>query len=151
MIAATSASVDAYVRLSTNSANAALQYMARGYVEEAKQMVSSASVSVATGLLTRAIHRIVNRFDDPAAALVPRYVPLRTREATLLNTVGESMLDVFQDRIGDGPIIEAELAAREGMFGMAATHLLRLREGHTVVYRRVFASVTSIERSSQLR
>jgi hypothetical protein len=139
VIAATSASVDAYVRLSTNSANAALQYMARGYVEEAKQMVSSTSGAVATGLLTRAIQRIVTRFDDPAAALVPRYVALRTREATLLNTVGESMLDVFQDRIGDGPIIEAELAAREGMFGVAATHLLRLREGAMPLFTEGFS------------
>ena len=139
VIAATAESVDAYIRLSTNAANAALQYMARGDVEEAKQMVSSVGTPASGGLLTRFIQRMVVRFDDPAAALVPRYVALRAREATLLNTVGESILDVFHDHIGDGPIIEAEIAAREGMFGIAATHLLRLRDGAMPLFTEGFS------------
>jgi hypothetical protein len=76
----------------------------------------------------RMVQRILDRFDDPAAALVPRYLGLRTREDTVFNTLGDFIFDVFQGS-SDGLVISAELAARQQLFRTAAQRFASIRPG----------------------
>jgi len=136
-----SASTDlltAHVRLSTEWANAAMQYMSQGYIQEAKQLVAAGNERAPSGVARLAL-RITNRFDDPAAAFVPRYLGLRTREATLVNTIGDSLLDLLQLHLSDGVVISAELAARERNFKLAAQHIMTIRTGRIPLFTEGFS------------
>ena len=136
-----SASTDllmAHVRLSTEWANAAMQYMSQGYIQEAKQVVA-AGIERAPSRLARLTLKLTNRFDDPAAALVPRYLGLKTREATLVNTIGDSLLDILQLHLSDGVVISAELAARARNFKLATQHILTIRTGRIPLFTEGFS------------
>jgi hypothetical protein len=138
VVAATNDAVSAHIRLSTEWANAALQYMAQGYVDKATQLVE-AGKERQPSRLSRLLLGIANRFEDPAAALVPRYLGLRTREATLFNTLGESLLDVVHQPISDGHAISCELAARKRNFQLAASHLLNIPAGGLPLFTEGFS------------
>jgi hypothetical protein len=139
--------LQAHVRLNTDWANAALQYTALGRYAEAERLVETASQhdSAAegkfvqwladriakpgqSGRIGHFVQHIVDRFDDPAAALVPRYVGLRTRDATVFNTLGEFVFDLVQG-LSDGLIISAEIAARKNQHEQAASCLLTIPAG----------------------
>jgi hypothetical protein len=149
--------LQAHVRLSTDWANSALQYMALGYYEEAKHLVEGANVhrpSVAAQVVEkvadwfvkpqqpsgigRIVQGVLNRFDDPAAALVPRYLGLRTRDDTVFNTLGDSLLDVVQG-LSDGLVISAEIAARQGLHKIAALHILSIKPGGLPLFAEGFS------------
>jgi hypothetical protein len=138
--------LQAHVRLSTDWANAALQYMALGRYAEASQLVETANQhksraakfvqqiadrttdSAQPGWFGQFVQRLIDRFDDPAAALVPRYVGLRTRDLNVFNTLGDFVLDVIQG-LSDGLIISAEIAARKNQHRLAASDILALPAG----------------------
>jgi hypothetical protein len=82
----------AYVQLSTDWANAAMQYMSKGYYDEAKDLVEAGKIRSddRPSVFRRMVSHIGSRFDDPSAALVPRYLALRLGEDGLLNTLGDS-------------------------------------------------------------
>jgi len=102
--------------------------MTQGSLDEAKQLVESASEHQPSGL-AGFFKRVVNRFEDPAAALVPRYLGLRTREDTIFNTLGQFLLDSFQQELTDVFVISAELAAREQQYKITAQRILNIRPG----------------------
>ncbi|MBV8176469.1 MAG: hypothetical protein JO151_18155, partial [Verrucomicrobia bacterium] len=138
VVSASKELLTAYVRLSTEWANGAMQYMARGYMDQAKQLVLTASERQPSGL-ARLVQKMANRFDDPAAAFVPRYVGLRTHEASVMNTLGESFLDLLQQHLSDGFVISAELAARERQFKQAAEYITSLRPGAMPLFTEGFS------------
>jgi hypothetical protein len=114
----------AYVRLSTDWANAAMQYMSKGYFDEAKDLVEAGKIRSddRPSVFQRMVSHIGSRFDDPSAALVPRYLALRLGEDSLLNTFGDSVLDAFQPNIADGRIISAEASARRQSYQFRLEH-----------------------------
>lgn len=128
----------AHVRLSTEWANAAMQYMAQGYLAEAKELVVSGA-DRERSVLDRVLQKLAKRFDDPAAELVPRYVALRTREVTILNTLHESFLDLFQQYLSDGAVICAETAARERNFKLTAQRIVDIRPGGIPLFTEGFS------------
>lgn len=130
----------AYVRLSTDWANAAMQYMAKGYLDQAKQLVVTGTTArQPSGFISRVFEKIVSRFDDPAAAFVPRYIELRTREATALSTLGESLLDLAQRHLSDGAVISAEVRARAGEFQFAAQLIAGIPQGSMPLFTEGFS------------
>jgi hypothetical protein len=139
--------LEAHVRISTEWANSCMQYMARGYLQEAKQLVltvkrqqsEEAEANPLVAGFQNLRRRILNRFDDPAAELVPRYLGLRTREATIFNTFGDSLLDIFQGDISDGRIITSEVYARTGQFRLAAQQILTIRPGRLPLFTEGFS------------
>jgi|SRR5271165_1492293 len=126
------------VRLSTEWANAAMHYMAEGYLNEAKQLVAEGIKRQPSGL-DWLFQKIANRLEDPAAAFVPRYIELRTREATGLNAVGESLLDLFQKHLSDGDVISAELFARARQFKLAAQYIIGVPPGGIPLFTEGFS------------
>jgi hypothetical protein len=151
----------AHVRLATDWANSALQYMSLGHYEEAKQLVEAASahhpsraaqtVQKIADLFVnpqrpsrvgRIVQRVIDRFDDPAAALVPRYLGLRTRDDTVFR-LGDFLLDVLQvdvlQGLSDGLVISAEIAARKGLHKMAALRILSIPPGGLPLFAEGFS------------
>jgi hypothetical protein len=139
--------LQAHIRLATEWANAALQYMSQGHYAEAKQLAETAiehRLSRAAQAIenvadwfanpqrpTRVgqiVQQVIDRFDDPAAALVPRYIGLRTRDDSVFNTLGDFLLDVIQG-LSDGLVISAEIAARGNQHKMAASRILSIPAG----------------------
>jgi len=128
----------AHVRLSTEWANAAVQYVAQGYVAEAKELIE-ARKDRHSSVLERVLQALVNRFDDPVAELVPRYVALRSRDGTVLTTLPDSLLDLLQEYLSDGAIISAETAARERQFKLATQRILSIRPGGIPLFTEGFS------------
>lgn len=138
--------LEAHVRLSTAWANSALQYLSQGHFEEAKQLVAegarpayAAESTIQKFLhrfekpgppsrIIRVVQRMVDRFEDPTVTLVPRYVGLRTGEATVFNTFGTFLLDLAQG-LPDGLVISAEIAAYERRYRLAAERILAIPAG----------------------
>lgn len=138
VVSSHASSIGAYVRLSTEWANAGMRYMSEGYLDQAKQLVLTATSRQATGL-AGFFSRIANRFDDPAAALVPRYLGLRTREDTIFSTLGEFVIDNFRQDLSDGLIIAAEMAARERKYKLALTTILGIPSGGLPLFTEGFS------------
>jgi hypothetical protein len=130
--------LEAHVRLSTDWANSALQYMTQGYVEEAKQLVLSASKDEPSGFAWL-LAKVKSRFQDPAAALVPRYLGLRSGEANIFNTFGDFLLDTLQQDLADGFVVQAEVAARQRQYRMAAQSILKIRPGALPLFTEGFS------------
>lgn len=141
----------AYVRLSTDWANAAMQYMSKGYYDEARDLVEAgrARSDDRPSVFQRMAKYISSRFDDPSAALVPRYLSLRIGEDTVLNTIGDSMLDVLQPKIPDGRIISAEAAARRQQYEVSAFHLNAIPAGALPLFTEGFSLL--VHRLRELR
>ena len=80
------------VRLLTAWANSAVQYMAQGYLDQAARVCDTAAKEQPAGHFGA-----FYRFEDPAAALVGRYVRLRTGAAPSLTSVRDLLLDPIQN------------------------------------------------------
>jgi len=130
--------LQAHVRLATEWANSALQYMTQGYLEEAKQLINSLKANEPSGL-GGLVNKLFSRFEDPAASLVPRYLGLRTGEDTFINTIGQQFLDSFQQELSDALVIGAELAARERQYKLAAQKILNIRPGAVPLFTEGFS------------
>ena len=141
----------AFVRLSTDWANAAMQYMSKGYYDEAKDLVEAgkARSDDRPSVFQRMVNHIGRRFDDPSAALVPRYLALRLGEDTILSTIGDSVLDVLQPKIPDGRIISAESAARRQEYEVSASHLNAIPAGTLPLFTEGFSLL--VHRLRELR
>lgn len=94
------------------------------------------------GVFSHVLKKILNRFDDPAAAFVPWYIELRIREATALNTFGESLLDLAQRHLSDRAVISAEVRARAGEFRFAAQLIAGIPQGSMPLFTEGFSLLT---------
>jgi hypothetical protein len=133
VVAAEADLLTAHVRLSNEWANAAIQYMAEGYVEEAKQLVE-AGIKRSPSAMAWLAQKIGRRFDDPSAMLIPRYLGLRTGEKAIFSVLGDSLLDLFQQNLSDGFVISAETYARQRNFKLAALQILQIKAGRLPLY-----------------
>jgi hypothetical protein len=115
--------VKARARLSTSWADVALQYLSQGYPEQARHLIEKAVRDQPFGFF-----RWFSRFEDPSAALMERYVQVRTGKPGALDAALGRFLDSIPGS-SDGLILTAELCAREGNDVDAARTLLRVREG----------------------
>ena len=145
VVSSTDEGLSAYARLATPWANAAVRYMAHGYIEEARKLVESGKprdeekLGLVAALLKRAANYTKSRLEDPCAALVPRYLGLRTGEDTIFNTLGDTFLDNFQTGFADGKIISAEVAARQRHYLSSAQRLNEIKPGTLPVFTEGFS------------
>lgn len=141
VVSATSNMLAAQVRLATDWANAALQYMAQGYIDQAREIIeaSKGHFEQKPSIFVRAFRHIANRFDDPSAMLIPRYLGLRTGEDTSLSILGETLIDLFQQNLSDGFVISAEADARARKFKLAAQQILNIRPGRIPLFTEGFS------------
>ena len=116
------------VRLLTAWANSAVQYMTQGYLDQAARVCDTAAKEQPAGHFGA-----FYRFEDPAAALVGRYVRLRTGAAPSLTSVRDLLLDPIQN-FADGLILSAEIFARQENPALAARQILRIRPGALPLY-----------------
>lgn len=150
VVSPTDRGLTAYARLATPWANAAVHYMAQGYIEEARKLVESGKPrdGEKPGIFARMVSHIASRFDDPCAALVPRYLGLRTGEETIFSTLGDTVLDTFQTGFADGKIISAEVAARQHHYLTSAQRLNEIKAGTLPVFTEGFSLL--VQRLSEL-
>jgi len=149
VVATVGENVQAFVRIRTQWANAALQYMAKGYLEQAVGLVTKEAREpdrwVATRLNQWIARHVVDRFDDTIAALVPHYLKLRVRDRNVFEDDGGLLLDAHEQLTPDATVIFAEFHARDRNFHRAETMLAAippgrmplLTEGFSLLLRRV--------------
>ena len=120
-------------------ANTALQYMAQGYLDQAQLVIERAS----PGRRLRWMASWFDRFEDPAAALIARYLRLRAGKATIQNTFDDRILDRSAMALSDGLILSAEIFARQGDNASAYKQLSHIRLGSLPLYTEGFSLLSN--------
>ena len=141
VVSVTADRLAARVRLATDWANSALQYMAQGYIDQAKEIIKANKVRFEEkpSIFFRALRHVAHRLDDPSGMLIPRYLGLRTGEDTSLSIFGESLIDLLQQNLSDGFVISAETYARKREFKRAAQEILTIRPGRIPLFTEGFS------------
>jgi hypothetical protein len=125
------------VRLLTPWADSALQYLAEGYLEQAKRVIDTAALEQPGGRFGWRF-----RLEDPIAALVRRYLQVRMGAPEDWDSRLANWLDEAPGS-SDSLILAVEVAARKGDDSTAMHKLARIREGALPVFTEGFTLLVS--------
>ncbi len=140
----------AKVQFGCEWANCAADYLAQGYIEQAKQLLEKEHPPN-SNWKERILDWIRSRNSDPAAALVGRYIRLRLGNNNNFQSGMEGIMDAMQ-ALSDGHIINAEIDAKAGHHKRALTRLLLIKDGKLPLFTEGFSmAVARLRQYSQQR